>query len=283
MKRALRIGLMVLLTLVLLVGVGGLVLRGLEGAENVRANANARDIADLPDPAPPLRDKPEQSPAAAAPEPEPDFVPEPEPAFEDDYAASLLDVDLAELQGVNSDVLGWISIPDTPIFYPLLQGEDNSYYLNHTWQKEYNSAGSIFVECQNSADFSSFNTIIYGHRMSDSSMFNSLRHYSDGDYLAEHPRIYIATETGVRVYEVFAAMEVIVTDPVYWLIADQVNYKQKMIEFCLEQSVVDVGATPGVEDSLLTLSTCTSMAVSDDRWVVVAVQVGVVERLPDDT
>ena len=281
MKKTIRIVVTVLLILVLLVGVGNLVMRGVQARENAQANANAQQIVDLPDTSsPPLTEHPSPS---VKPDPEPAAEPDPEPAFDDPYAQSLLETDLAELQAVNPDVLGWISIPDTPISYPLLQGEDNSYYLEHTWQKEYNPGGSIFMECQNNSDFSSFNTIIYGHRMSDSSMFNSLRHYENGEYLAQHPRIYIAETDGVRVYEVFSACEVTVTDPVYWLITTQEKYKQAMIDFCIEQSVVDTGIVPDVEDRLLTLSTCTSMAVSDNRWVVIAVEVGMIERLPTET
>ena len=79
------------------------------------------------------------------------------------------------------------------------------------------------------------------------------------------------------IYEIFASGRVTITDPVYWLITDQEHYKQRMIEFCLENSAVDTGIVPTVEDSLLTLSTCTSTRGSDYRWVVVAVQAAVVK------
>lgn len=274
MKRVLRAGLTILLVLVLVLGVGRLVFRMIHSAQNEQSNLEAQEMIELPDVTPPLAEVPVLPPEEQGPEP----AVEPEPPFDDPYARTLLDVDLAALQTVNADVLGWISIPDTPISYPLLQGEDNDYYLNHTWKKEYNSGGSIFMECWNNADFSSFNTIIYGHRMSDSSMFNSLRHYDDPEYLEQHPRIYIAAEDGVRVYEVFAACEVTVTDPVYWLITTQEKYKQPMIDFCLERSVLDTGITPTPEDRLITLSTCVSMAVTDERWVVIGAELGMIPR-----
>lgn len=68
-------------------------------------------------------------------------------------------------------------IPDTRISYPLVQGEDNQYYLNHTWKKWSSVVGAIFLECGNSRDLSNFNTIVYGHRMNDGSMFASLKNY----------------------------------------------------------------------------------------------------------
>ena len=74
-------------------------------------------------------------------------------------------IDLAALQAQNSDVIGWISIPGTAVSYPLLQTQNNSFYLGHAWDKSSNSAGSIFLECQCPSDFSFFNTIVYVHRM----------------------------------------------------------------------------------------------------------------------
>ncbi len=279
MKKGLRIALGIALALVLMIGAGNLVWQGYHRAESATANQTAQELAELPDLDPPLQELPELP--ADTEEPTEETAPLPDPGFKDAAASALLETDLAALQAVNEDVVGWITIPGTPISYPLLQGTDNSYYLNHSWEKKYNPGGSIFLECKNSADLNNFNTIIFGHRMSDSSMFNSLRHYSEQDYLEAHPRVYIVTEQGVRVYEIFAAMKVTVTDPVYWLITTQEKYKQPMIDFCLENSVLSTDLTLTTEDRFLTLSTCTSMAAGDDRWVVVAVEVGNVE-LPQE-
>ena len=193
-------------------------------------------------------------------------------AIDDGNVRALLELDLAALREVNPQVVGWISIPGTPIDYPVVQGADNEYYLDHAWDGSRSAAGAIFVECQNSSDFSGFNTILYGHRMSDSSMFNSLRHYDSQAYLEEHPAVYIVTERGVQTYEIFSACEVTVTDPVYWLITTQEDYKRSVIDFLLERSVLDAGAAPQTGDRLLTLSTCIGLGRSDRRWVVAAVE-----------
>lgn len=283
MKRNLRIVLVILLVLVFAFGAGNLVHWYVQTERNSQVNAEAQQLIDLPETDPPLAELPddtqEQTPA---PESEPILLelPEPDrtPAFTDPTAEPLLEINLMELQQKNPDVVGWITIPDTPISYPLLQGEDNNYYLNRNWKRERSAAGSIFIECKNNSDFTSFNTIIYGHRMGDSSMFNALRHYKDAEYLAEHPRIYIVTEQGVLVYEVFASGEVTVTDPVYWLITNQKTYQQRMIDFCIDMSVVKTGIIPEITDRFITLSTCASLNRTDDRWVVVAVKIGFVER-----
>ena len=69
-------------------------------------------------------------------------------------------VALSELQAQNSDTVGWIEIPGTGISYPLMQTGDDSYYLNHTFSKKINSAGSIFVETLNSADFTDRKSVV---------------------------------------------------------------------------------------------------------------------------
>ncbi len=86
-------------------------------------------------------------------------------------------VAISELQAQNSDTVGWIQIPGTQISYPLMHTSDDSYYLNHTFSKKLNSAGSIFVETLNNGDFSDLHTIIYGHNMKNGSMFAGLKEY----------------------------------------------------------------------------------------------------------
>lgn len=103
---------------------------------------------------------------------------EPKPApSADPYAQALEQMDLPALQQVNSDVIGWIAIPGTEISYPLVQDTDNDYYLTHTWNQNSSAVGAIFMDCRCSADFSGFNTIVYGHRMNNGSMFAALKHY----------------------------------------------------------------------------------------------------------
>lgn len=268
MKKGVRTAIIILLALVFLGSAGGLIHYGLESWERAQANREAQNMVEP-------TEKPTPTPI---PEPTPTPTEEPTPSQDPNIDAALEHIDLAELKAVNDDVVAWISIPDTPISYPVLQGTDNDYYLNHTWKGEYNSGGSIFMEWQNSSDFSDFNTLIYGHRMSDSSMFNSLRHYKDASYLAQHPKIYMTMENEVRVYDIFAACQVTVTDPVYWLITTQDSFKQPMIDFCLENSVVDAGIIPDKSSRLITLSTCVNMSVSDYRWVVVAVETQIIPR-----
>lgn len=185
----------------------------------------------------------------------------------DPWAAALAQTDLAALQAVNEDVLGWIAIPETELSYPLLQGEDNQYYLKRDWKGRPDAAGSIFLECMCAGDFSGFNTIIYGHNMRNGSMFGSLRNYKSPDYWQAHPAIYILDGGGVRRYDIFAAHEVGVREIVYRLSFSEREDRQDFIDFCLERSVLDTGIVPEPEDQVITLSTCTGRGY-ETRWVV---------------
>ncbi|MCI7713584.1 MAG: class B sortase, partial [Clostridiales bacterium] len=171
---------------------------------------------------------------------------------------------------VNSDVLGWILIPGTAVSYPVVQGTDNDYYLNHTWKKWTSVVGSIFLECHNSRDLSDFNTIIYGHRMNNGSMFASLKNYKKQSWWSDHPCVYITDDSGSHKYEIFAAYEVSTEGETYRLGFGSDREKQAFIDYCLAQSVIDTGVVPRTYDRILTLSTCTGQGHAT-RWVVQAV------------
>lgn len=98
---------------------------------------------------------------------------------------SPLEINFDELKSINQDVAGWLYMEALPnINYPIVQGSDNDFYLHHTYKKESIFAGSIFVDCKNTKDFSDQNTIVYGHNMKNGSMFGTLKQYAvkNGDY-----------------------------------------------------------------------------------------------------
>lgn len=196
----------------------------------------------------------------------------------DPYAAMLIEsIDLSALQEVNSDVLGWIDIPGTDLSYPILQGENNDYYLDHTWKGESNSMGSVFLDCQVDPALGDFNTIIYGHRMRNLSMFGSLKFYEDISYWEENPSVYIVTGEEACRYDIYAAYRADPEDIIYGLKINSRPKKQELIQFGLEHSVIDTGITPTTFDRILTLSTCTGNSRAS-RWVVQAIyQVGASE------
>lgn len=94
-------------------------------------------------------------------------------------------VDFQNLQQINPEILAWITVPGTPIDYPVALGEDNSYYLNHTVTGESNILGSIFATA--GTDFEESHIILYGHNMASGKMFGSLKKYHDKDFRNTYP------------------------------------------------------------------------------------------------
>ena len=179
-------------------------------------------------------------------------------------------MDLSPLQEVNADVVGWIETPGV-LSYPLLQGGDNAYYLTHAWNGEENAAGAVFLDCRADACLGDFNTLIYGHRMRNGTMFGSLKHYKDADFWWENPSVTITNEDGTRRYDIYAAYEVGLTAAAYQREFSSPEEKQDFIRYGLERSVIDTGVTPTAEDTIITLSTC-SGGDRNTRWVVQAVR-----------
>lgn len=168
-------------------------------------------------------------------------------------------IDLNALRRYNSDVIGWISIPRTDLSYPVMQTVDNEYYLTHTWKNNRNKVGAIFMECTNAADYSDFHTLVYGHNMSDGSMFGSLKQYKTYRYWSYNPYVYTVSDSGTLTWKIFSVYEVSTESLTY-----RVDFaeggdeaKQEFLDFCISQSTIETGVTPTVSDRILTLSTCT--------------------------
>lgn len=103
-------------------------------------------------------------------------------------------VDWAGIQATNPNVVAWIAVPGTDISYAVVQGEDNSFYLDHSLQGSYNAMGSIFLDCAANPQFLDDNSIIYGHSVSDiGGMFTSLDKFNDPEFFNSHPYFWLLT------------------------------------------------------------------------------------------
>ena len=183
-----------------------------------------------------------------------------------DVAAPMTRIDLASLQGINSDAVGWIEIPDTSVSYPLVHTTDNTYYLTHTFDNKTNRSGSIFVEASNAADFSDLHTIIYGHNMKNGSMFAGLKNYSDQSYAEAHPYIYVDLADGSHCYEIFSAHEADATDITYTIGYRANDTYASFLDSLKTASLYDTGVEVTKDDSVISLSTCTKSG--EKRFVV---------------
>ena len=251
MRQNLRKTLILVLGLVLLISVSVSVFFRVQKLQSSKNQEDAQEIVSVEPP----------------PEPEEEVV---EEVVEiDPYIEALREIDLAALQAVNEDVIGWITIPDTQLSYPIMYSGDNSYYLTHTWDKQYNSAGSVFLEQHCSPDLSDFNTILYGHRMRDGSIFGSLRDYAETSHWEQHPYIYVCNAEGFYRYEIFSIYEASVKGSTYRLALTEPEEQQAFLDDCTGWSTIETGVVPTLEDRILTLSTCTGRGY-DTRWVVQA-------------
>lgn len=184
--------------------------------------------------------------------------PNPESTQEDaDSSQPPITVDFAALQAENPDVVGWIYIEALGISYPVVQGTDNEYYLHMTYQKTYNFAGTIFIDCENDRNFQDLNTIVYGHNMKDGSMFGILNRIVTENAYANSPYFWMLTPERDYKYEIFSAHTSEVNSLTYTLFSKPGKEFTSYLEQMKAISEIATQAEPGKFDRVMTLSTCT--------------------------
>lgn len=180
--------------------------------------------------------------------------------------SSPMTVDFDALRQISPDVQAWLCLPDSVIDYPVVQGRDNDYYLHHLLDGSENPGGSVFFDFRNTLDFSEYNTLIYGHNMSDGSMFHTLPQFKNQSYFDRHPYLYLNTPGGDYRLEVFACFVTWHDSRVY--IRDFGSRTEFMEWYELMRSYSDVSSDVevGPDDRIVTLSTC-SYEYDDARYV----------------
>ncbi len=188
-------------------------------------------------------------------------------------------IDWEELKAINEDIVAWIHIPDTNINYPVLHGETNDTYIYHDLNKNYSIGGSIFIEANNSGDFSDDNTILYGHNMKNDSMFGDLVSFLEDDgYEIDHPYIHIYLPDGtVSVYQVAVSHLIDGTSPLY---TTTITNRSDYLSMLNSGNVIS-NAPQINEEPLIMLSTCVTGDDEDIRRYVVHGQL--VEKGVDPT
>lgn len=168
-----------------------------------------------------------------------------------------MEVNFNELLEKNPDTVGWIKVEGTKVNYPVVQASDNDYYLSHAFNKRNNAGGWVFADYR--VDFENFgkNTIIYGHNMNNKTMFGSIPNMLYSSYLNNSSNYYIkiSTPTSNSVWKVFSIYTI--EPEVYYL---KTNFKtepyEKFLNTIKSRSIYNFGIDVGVDDKILTLSTC---------------------------
>ena len=217
---------------------------------------------------------PEASPAVTKPDESPAPATEtPVPSYTRPGRTAPIAIDFEGLCHMNPEIVGWIYCEGTQISYPVLRGTDNQKYLKIQPDGKTSKSGSIFIDCACEADFSSDNTIVYGHNLKNG-MFSSLSEYRKQEYYEAHPVWWLLTPGGDYKIEVFSAFVVDAGAWVYQIGLGDEDAKAAFIERCLRYSNFESTYTPSPGDRLITLSTC-NYTFNDARYVVVGALVPV--------
>lgn len=173
---------------------------------------------------------------------------------------------LEELMVINPDTRGWLTIDDTHIDYPVVQGEDDMEYINTDVFGEFSLSGSIFLSCLNSPDFSDHYNLIYGHHMDNGGMFGDVMEFEEEKFFESHQTgtLYLPHET----YEItiFAYIEADGYDRLIYKPGRECESMQELLNYLKKSSTRyrDIGVT--TEDRIVGLSTCVD-AVTNGRAI----------------
>ena len=171
---------------------------------------------------------------------------------------SLLEVDFNELLAKNLDTVGWIQVKGTNINYPIVQTTDNSYYLNHAFDKTSNDAGWVFMDYRNDAVNFNQNTIIYAHSRYNGTMFGSLKNILNSSWYTNKDNhiIRLSTPTENTMWQVFSVYTI---PKESYYITPSFSTLEAYSEFLNTikgRSEVEFSGTVNTGDKVLTLSTC---------------------------
>ena len=199
-----------------------------------------------------------------------------------DYKPEIIDDESAPLSGrtlasVNSDYRAWLTVYDTNIDYPVMQGEDDLYYASHDVYKRSSLTGAIYLAAANSPDFSDNYNLIYGHHMDNTAMFGGLDQYEDSAYFNAHKTAVLVTSDKVYDLTFFAALKTDAYDDMVY------NVGTKDLD-ALKEYLAANGIRYNASDAndatkIIALSTCAD-AETSGRFVIFAVAV---ERKSSDT
>ena len=185
--------------------------------------------------------------------------------------------DMAALYAKNPDIIGWITIEDTQIDYPIMfTPDDEEKYIDTNFEGEPDKRGEIFMDKDCDIDPESDNLIFYGHNMETGEMLGELFGYEQEEFWKEHPLIQVKTLYEERTYEIVGAFR----DRVYYNYEDCFKFYQfidydkqeeldEAIDYYIANTPYDMDVEYEMDDRFITLVTC-AYHEEDGRYVVVA-------------
>ncbi len=176
---------------------------------------------------------------------------------EDEDPGAEFGIDFEALTAYNSDIVGWIRIPGTSISYSLVQAENNNKYLRHSIDLTWNEFGWPFLDYKNSPDFTDKNTVIYGHNITSGLMFADLANIYNGSLGNDVTINIYRKDYRLLTYKVFSTY---VYEPESYYLTTQFSNDESYSTYLsamMSRSVINFNQTVGVDDTIITLSTCT--------------------------
>ena len=175
-----------------------------------------------------------------------------------EFKEKIAEYDFDKLKEINTDIVGFIEVDNTNISYPVVKSSDNSYYLNHSYKKEKNNIGSIFLDYRNDLDNLSKNNIIYGHGRLDNTMFGSLNNLLDSSNLDSKESYYItlSTPNSIMTFKIFSVYTIPKEGYYIKTYFSSNKYFKEFLETIMKRSIYNFNTDVSTNDKILTLSTC---------------------------
>ncbi len=177
-------------------------------------------------------------------------------------------IDAQALTEMNEDYACWLYAPGTLIDYPVVQGEDNNYYLHRLFNGENNACGTLFIDYRNLAGFLDPNTLIYGHHMRNGSMFKAITFYAEQTYFDSHPYMLIVTGEKRYLLELFAGYLTSKDDHCYDIAISDAEDLAAFVSEARAKSNFETSVEIEPGDRLVTLSTC-AYAFENARYIAI--------------
>jgi sortase B len=175
---------------------------------------------------------------------------------------------LSDMQKIAPDVCAWLTVDDTNIDYPVVQGKSNLDYLNQAVDKSFSLSGSIFLDCHNTNDFSDSFSLIFGHHMDGNVMFGEIPYFSETEYFEKHTTGTLFTLEHTYYIRWFACLETNAYDTQIYnptATCDQASMAV-LLDYIKSNATQYREIGVSASDRLVALSTCTN-AVTDGRTV----------------
>ncbi len=171
---------------------------------------------------------------------------------------NLIDVDFRELKTINPSIVGWLTVKGTNINYPFVQGNDNKFYLTHSFDKSFNKAGWVFLDYRNHIKYLDKNNIIYGHGRLDKTMFGTLKNIIKNNWYQNEKNhiLKISTDYQNTLWQIFSLYTIDTTSDYLKISFTSNSEFLRFNQMLIDRSIYNFKTKIEENDKIITLSTC---------------------------